>query len=84
MAVTYFKVESFLFMVLEVLSSDGNYFEMRVISANFGGKGISIDHGKLYSMQESCPYKKFCAHYSLGTGCLVVGGTRLHLRIHRP
>ena len=42
-----FKAESFLFMVLEVLSLDGNYFEMRVISATCGGKGISIDHGKL-------------------------------------
>ncbi len=47
MAVTDFKAESFLFMVLEVLSPDGNYFEMRVISANFGGKGISFDPGKI-------------------------------------
>ncbi len=50
MAVTDFKAESFLFMVLEVLSPDGNYFEMIVISANFGGKGISIDPGKISSM----------------------------------
>ena len=46
MAVTDFKAESFLFMVLEVLALDGNYFEIRVISAIRGGKGISIDHGK--------------------------------------
>jgi hypothetical protein len=43
MAVTDFKAESFLFMVLEVLSPDGNYFEMRVISALLG---ISIYPGK--------------------------------------
>jgi hypothetical protein len=53
MAVTYFKAESFLFMVLEVLSLDGNYFEMRVISANYGGKGISIDHVKISSISTS-------------------------------
>ena len=47
MAMTDFKAESFLFMVLEVLSPDGNYFEMRVISTNFGGKGISFDLGKI-------------------------------------
>jgi len=53
MAVTDFKAESFLFMVLEVLSPDGNYFEMIVISANFGGKGISIDPGKISSLRSS-------------------------------
>jgi hypothetical protein len=53
MSVTDFKAESFLFMVLEVLSPDGNYFEMRVISANFGGKGISIDPGKIVCRKEN-------------------------------
>lgn len=47
MAVTDFKAESFLFMVLEVLSPDRNYFEMRFISATFGDKGISIYPGKI-------------------------------------
>jgi hypothetical protein len=46
MAMTDFKAESFPFMVTEVFPPDGNYFEMRVISATFGDKGISIYPGK--------------------------------------
>jgi hypothetical protein len=46
MAVTNFKAESFLFMVLEVLSLDGNYFEIRVISAIFQGEVITAGFGK--------------------------------------
>jgi hypothetical protein len=69
MAVTDFKAESFLFMVLEVLLSDENYFEMKVISATFGDKGIGIYPGKMsttlifasadlsrWSGQSSCSY----------------------------
>ncbi len=50
MAVNDFKAEGFLYMVLGVLSPGGNYFEMRVISATFKGKRISIDHGKILAI----------------------------------
>jgi hypothetical protein len=39
-------------MVLGVLSPDGNYFEMRVISETFRWKRISIDNGKLHVVGE--------------------------------
>jgi hypothetical protein len=42
-----FKAEDFLFMILGALLTDGNYFEMSVISAPFRVKRISINHGKV-------------------------------------
>ncbi len=50
----------------------------------FVGIDLHKNRWHVYSMQESCAYKNFCTHCSLGTGCLVFGWTRLHLRIHRP
>ena len=51
MAVKDFKAEGLLLMVLEVLSPDGNCFNLRAISTTFRGKRISIVYGKIAAIR---------------------------------